>query len=451
MRFAAAWKTSKKMNKNIKTYEESNLPFLLMCRTVLCDRPLPVSPFLPDSDLTKPDPNEPDTDGDQDTIQLIELIPNRFYFGSFDSSGPPSFVDSRWVSFNLDDRLHYPRVGHRDFGPLDLSNIHYFCRAVHTKLTELPEARVLYWTRNTPASRANASVLLGCYLILMCHHTPEEVCSALDEYTTATATPMIVFCDASQHHRPLSGPEQGELAYASGCLCGFTTIMDVLKGIDKATKTAIYDIFHFDVQKYHFYASGANGNISLVLPGKLMAFPGPSDQPESSVYSSHRPSDYIPVFQHKGVTDVIRLNESEYDPVAFTENGIQHHDLPFPDGNVPPPAIVTQFLHICSSARGMVAVHCKAGLGRTGTCIALFLMHIHGWTAGECVAWLRICRPGSVIGSQNHFLHLMAPLMPTWNAPAIGEVADQLWNMFQRRSPGRENALVARSLEEETL
>lgn len=45
-----------------------------------------------------------------------------------------------------------------------------------------------------------------------------------------------------------------------------------------------------------------------------------------------------------------------------------------------------------------------AGLGRTGTLIACYIMKHYRFTHSEAIAWVRICRPGSIIGPQQHFL-----------------------------------------------
>lgn len=45
-----------------------------------------------------------------------------------------------------------------------------------------------------------------------------------------------------------------------------------------------------------------------------------------------------------------------------------------------------------------------AGLGRTGSLIGAYIMKHHRFTALETIAWLRLCRPGSVIGHQQQWL-----------------------------------------------
>lgn len=57
------------------------------------------------------------------------------------------------------------------------------------------------------------------------------------------------------------------------------------------------------------------------------------------------------------------------------------------------------------------AVHCKAGLGRTGTCIGAYIMKHYRMTAKEVIGWMRICRPGMVIGPQQQFLEKIQSLM----------------------------------------
>lgn len=75
----------------------------------------------------------------------------------------------------------------------------------------------------------------------------------------------------------------------------------------------------------------------------------------------------------------MRLNEPRYDRKRFIQNGVSHTDLFFPDGSNPNDDIVEDFLKMCerhfaTPNAGAIAIHCKAGLGRTGTLIGLYCM-----------------------------------------------------------------------------
>ena len=95
----------------------------------------------------------------------------------------------------------------------------------------------------------------------------------------------------------------------------------------------------------------------------------------------------------------------------FTSLGLKHLELYYLDGSIPTNAILQTFLAACEATEGAIAVHCKAGLGRTGTCIACYLMKHYRFTAAEAIGWLRVCRPGSIIGPQQHYIQEMESVM----------------------------------------
>ena len=109
----------------------------------------------------------------------------------------------------------------------------------------------------------------------------------------------------------------------------------------------------------------------------------------------------------------------------FVRGGLQHHDLYFLDGSVPSEDIIRSFLDITERETHAVAIHCKAGLGRTGTLIGLYAMKHYGFPAAEFIGWIRICRPGSVLGPQQQFLVAMESTMKRWAAES--QVKAPLW------------------------
>ena len=87
--------------------------------------------------------------------------------------------------------------------------------------------------------------------------------------------------------------------------------------------------------------------------------------------------------------------------------------MEFTDGSNPSEAYVANFVriveHEADMRRGSVMVHCRAGLGRTGTMIACYLVYKHEFDAKEAIAWTRLCRPGSVVGQQQQFILDLEP------------------------------------------
>lgn len=56
-------------------------------------------------------------------------------------------------------------------------------------------------------------------------------------------------------------------------------------------------------------------------------------------------------------------------------------------------------------------MHCKAGLGRTGVLICSYMIKHFGFSAEEAMGYIRVCRPGSVIGPQQHYLAHYGPAL----------------------------------------
>ena len=64
---------------------------------------------------------------------------------------------------------------------------------------------------------------------------------------------------------------------------------------------------------------------------------------------------------------VVRLNSKEYNREDFVRSGFNHYDLFFEDCTTPKESIVQQFMQLAEHEKGVIAIHCLAGLGRTGT------------------------------------------------------------------------------------
>ncbi len=129
---------------------------------------------------------------------------------------------------------------------------------------------------------------------------------------------------------------------------------------------------------------------SWVVPGELAAMPLPG---------RNRPLDQDAAFlEQEGITVLVSLTDERPDGEILASNAIRQEHFPVEDYTPPTLQQMIEFTALveASAAAGdPVGVHCTAGLGRSGTMAAAYLVS-KGATADEAIATLRELRPGSV-------------------------------------------------------
>lgn len=109
-----------------------------------------------------------------------------------------------------------------------------------------------------------------------------------------------------------------------------------------------------------------------------------------------------------GITTLITLTRGDLDQDALRRHGLRNLHLPIYDREAP---TVPQLRMLAKRMTDMInrgevlAVHCRAGIGRTGTVLAGWLIN-EGLTAGEALARIRKVNPAYVqTEEQEQFLH----------------------------------------------
>ena len=291
------------------------------------------------------------------------------------------------IIIKSDDVLDYNPLAF-DFGPLDLPTT---CRYLDfVDEVRRPNSVIIHISdSNRPDLCANSAYLVATYSHIRFNVSPQEI---RERFETVPQNLLPSFRDAS---RFLS--------------CDFhLDIGHFCEAIDASLRHQWIDWNNIRVDRIEKFQQVQHGDINWIIESKFLAFAGPSaSRLDEDGFEVLTPAYYAKLFKKIGVTNVVRLNVANYDPSEFEIHGITHHDMFFEDGSCPPPDIIKSFLSLVKNAKGAIAVHCKAGLGRTATLIGLAVMLEYRVPAHVYIAWARIARPGSVIGPQQHFLVAM--------------------------------------------
>ncbi|KAF1983928.1 tyrosine-protein phosphatase CDC14 [Aulographum hederae CBS 113979] len=331
------------------------------------------------------------------------------------SSGPKAHPPAY---FSIDKKLLY-NAFHADFGPLHIGHLYRFAVQLHEVLADPAneDRAVVFWSDANARSRANAACILACYMVLIQSWPPHLALAPIAQMDP----PCMPFRDA--------GYSQADYTL---------NIQDVVYGVWKAKEEGLCALKDFSLEEYEKFERVDMGDFNWLTPS-FLAFASPQHTPIDVIPSSSSryaalpktssevmrtkelPMPFRNVLSHfktRNIGLVVRLNSELYCPSYFTALGIQHLDMIFDDGTCPPLTLVKQFINLAHDMITIqnkgIAVHCKAGLGRTGCLIGAYLIYRHGFTANEIIAFMRFMRPGMVVGPQQHWLHLNQGTFREW-------------------------------------
>ncbi|OHT12135.1 Protein-tyrosine phosphatase containing protein [Tritrichomonas foetus] len=270
----------------------------------------------------------------------ITIIPNRLSFTILDDL--PNKSKTVFYYSTEDNPAFAYQPFYADFGPNSLLQVHKFL-GLTKRLLEREKIPLIYFCTDSPFSITNSIFLISSFSMIYHETSPQKAYE-----------PFRCFENFVRPYRDASSLQS---LYD-------LSIYSCLKGLHKAMKLGWYNPNNFDVLQWEKYEQVPNGDMNWLIPGKLMAFATPYSSNIIQGWKVCTPNDLVPVFKGFKITRIIRLTNKIYDETIFMKNGFKFTELFFEDGTTPPEHILKRFLELMQSD-DVIALHCKAGLGRT--------------------------------------------------------------------------------------
>jgi len=275
---------------------------------------------------------------------------------------------------------------------------------------------------STEGERAVGSTLAGSYMVCA------QNCSGLQAWEAiqkASPTPSAQ-ASLAWNLFPLPFAPHAEQTTATSC-----SVRDCLDGLEFARDLNWLDYRSFDVEA--FALMRRKFDASWIIPGEMLALGDPSLTARNPAYPDllkpangpkrgppeEAPSEesevsmlnkdtFVSLLQRLGVGSVVRLNRlhevgdaaNVYDSI-FQSAGVEVVAFEFNDGESPPRGLVKAFVNDARRRRALtgkpvLALHCKAGLGRTGVVAGAYAAELHRVSGKAFHGWARMSRPGSI-------------------------------------------------------
>ncbi len=270
----------------------------------------------------------------------------------------------------------------KDYGPLNICDIIKFNAFIDDKIKnpKLANRNIVYYiyNDNNHIYLLNAVLLCGSYLILNKNYNWHKVLFKLHN----------IF---NEHP-----------CYYIDCISKWggykTSISDCFRTLDFIHNNKIINIAKFDISEYEYLTDFQNRDMNIIA-NKFLAMACPSLNKDIN--------NVISELKKRNINLIIRLNGPHtYDKKLFNDNNIIIEDLYFDDYTTPDIKIIKKFMNLINNTNydDLVAVHCKAGLGRTGLLICIWLILKLNFTPSDAITFIRLIRPGSIMGYQGFFL-----------------------------------------------